>query len=100
MNEDRVHRIGPTTPDKAGSSGEWRRFLSDPIFGSETILIKTGLDLLRPGGVSDAETMRMLLEDLYARVIVVESYSLAHSLSLSERGGMLPGRGKPWSGSG
>ena len=81
-----LYRFGTTTIAKINNSDELRQLLIDPVFDCDTVIIKPNWISTDPGEFTDAESMRMLFEALDSRIIVVESYCIARSLNLLERG--------------
>ena len=86
FGENRSYRFGTTTIARVNNSDELRQLLVDPVFACDTIIIKPNWISTDPAEFTDAESMSMLFEALDSRIIVVESYCLARSLNLLERG--------------
>jgi len=77
------HRFGPTTIAKLGDPHELKKLLSDPWLKSDTVIIKPNLVASVPGVATDPRSLRVLLEVLDSRVIVVESHIVARSMKLA-----------------
>jgi len=88
------YQFGSTTLAKVNNSGELRQLLIDPLFASDTIIIKPNWISTDPAEFSDVESMRVLFEALNSRIVVVESYSLARSLNILKRGKSFIAEGK------
>lgn len=69
-------RFGDVTLGKVRTSRELSSLLVDPCFESETVVIKPNWFSPHPANFTGAETLRMLLEALDSRVVVVEAYTL------------------------
>jgi uncharacterized protein (DUF362 family) len=70
-----VH-FGNVILSRVKTSRELAGLLMDPCFKSETVIVKPNWFSPHPANFTDAETLRMFLEALDARVVVVEAYTL------------------------
>ena len=86
-------RFGPVTLARAGTPSDLRNLLEDPWLGSETIIVKPNWVETKPALFTDCETLRLLLEALGSKVVVVEGHQIARSMN------ELPARGLSISGS-
>jgi hypothetical protein len=80
------HKFGSTIFAKVHNSHELKQVLDGPWLDSETIIIKPNWVSTEPGDFTDADTLRVLLKALDAKVVVTESYCLGRSLNLMEHG--------------
>jgi len=80
------HKFGSTIFAKVHNSHELKQVLDGPWLDSETIIIKPNWVSTEPGDFTDADTLRVLLEALDAKVVVTESYCLGRSLNLMKHG--------------
>jgi len=69
-------RVGDITLSRVRSPADLRRLLPEDIVESEIVVVKPSWFSGHPGGFTDAETLRFLLEALDARVLVIEGYTL------------------------
>lgn len=84
--ENTSYRFGTTTIAKVKAAAELRPFLAESILDSGTVVVKPNWISTDPGEFTDSSTMRLLFEALDSRIVVVESYCLARSLNLLEKG--------------
>jgi len=91
---DLIYKFGPTTLAKLKHPNELGKLLDDPLLKSETVIIKPNWVSTQPGDFTDADTLRVLLEALDARVVVTESYCLARSMNRLRQGLGFPIEGK------
>jgi uncharacterized protein (DUF362 family) len=70
-----VH-FGDVILSRVRTSQELARLLIDPCFESETVIVKPNWFSPHPANFTDAETLRMLLEALDSKVVIVEAYTL------------------------
>jgi uncharacterized protein (DUF362 family) len=68
-------RFGSVTISKVKNNADMKRLLKDPWLSSEVIIVKPNWFSPHPANFTDAETLRMLLEALDARIVVTESYT-------------------------
>ncbi|UCD44617.1 MAG: DUF362 domain-containing protein [Candidatus Bathyarchaeota archaeon] len=62
------------------SSADLRGLLDDPWFKSETIIVKPNWVETKPALFTDCETLRILLESLDSKVVVVEGHQIGRSM--------------------
>lgn len=79
-----VHKFGQTTLAKVSDYRELRQLLDDPVFKSDTIIIKPNWVSADPADFTDAVSMRMLLEALDSKIVVTESHNFNRWLNLLE----------------
>ena len=68
--------FGGVTLSRVRNSAELKRVIAEPLLEAETLIVKPNWFSPHPANFTDAETLRMLLEAVDARVVVVEAYTL------------------------
>jgi len=71
-----VHRLGSVTVDRVKTGSDLRKSLQMRLPESEVLLIKPNWYSPHPSNFTDADALRMVMEAVDAKVIVVEGYSL------------------------
>lgn len=71
-----MQMFGDVTLARVHDSSDLRRILTDPCLEADVLVVKPNWFSPHPANFTDAETLRMLLEALDSRVVVVESYTL------------------------
>jgi len=71
-----MKQYGSVTISKACKSSELKKLLPDYLRRSEAVIVKPSWYSTHFGNFTDAETLRVLLEALEGRAVIVESYTL------------------------
>jgi len=71
-----LHRLGSVTVDRVKTGRDLRKSLEGRLPESEVLLIKPNWYSPHPSNYTDADALRMIMEAVDAKVIVVEGYSL------------------------
>jgi uncharacterized protein (DUF362 family) len=71
-----LQRFGDVTLARVHDSVDLRRLLTEPCLEADVLVVKPNWFSPHPANFTDAETLRMLLEALEGRVVVVEAYTL------------------------
>ena len=69
-------KFGDVTLARVRTSADLKGLLVDPCFDSDVLVVKPNWFSPHPANFTDAGTMRMLLEAVDSRVVVVEAYTL------------------------
>lgn len=71
-----MHRLGSVTVDRVKTGRDLRRSLEGRLPESEALLVKPNWYSPHPSNYTDADALRMVMEAVDAKVVVVEGYSL------------------------
>jgi len=71
-----LHRLGSVTVDRVKTGRDLRKSLEGRLPESEVLLIKPNWYSPHPSNYTDADALRMVMEAVDAKVIVVEGYSM------------------------
>jgi uncharacterized protein (DUF362 family) len=71
-----MRRFGEVKLGRAKEPADLKAFLPDSCLEAEAVIVKPNWYSLHPGNFTDAETLRILLEALDTRAVVIEGYTL------------------------
>ncbi|MBN2335241.1 DUF362 domain-containing protein [Candidatus Bathyarchaeota archaeon] len=81
-----IHRFGSTYLAKVTNSTELKEILKDPWLKTETVIIKPNWVEYKYGLYTDADTLRMFLESIEGKIVVIEGHQLFRALKDGEKG--------------